>query len=60
MLDFEKVDGQIATSVGLLLILLYTFVGHRQNVQTQHRRHRERRLIRVSVVFLQNILLKFE
>ena len=34
------------------------FVGHRQPVQTQIRRRRTRRLIRVSTVCLQNISLK--
>ena len=36
------------------------FVGRRQIMQTQTRRRRTRRLIRVSTVFLQNVLLKFE
>ena len=36
------------------------FVGHRQTVQTQIRRHKTWRLIRVSNVFLQKVLLKFE
>ena len=34
------------------------FVGHRQTVQTQIRRHRMRRLIRVSTVCLQIIQSK--
>ena len=36
------------------------FVGHRQTAQTQIRRRRTRRLIGVSTVSLQNVLLKFE
>ena len=36
------------------------YVGRRQTAQTQFRRHRMRRLIRVSAVCLQNALLKFE
>ena len=35
------------------------FVRHRQTVHTPIRRRRKRRLIRVSTVFLQSILLKF-
>ena len=34
------------------------YVGHRQIAQTQIRRHRMRRLIRVSTVSLHNFLLK--
>ena len=38
------------------------FLGHRQTTQTEIRRRRMRmhRLIRVSTVCLQNVLLKFE
>ena len=36
------------------------FVGQMQTVQTQTRRRRPRRLIRVSTVCLLNVLLKFE
>ena len=36
------------------------FVGHRQTVQTQIRRRILRRLIRVSTVCSQNVLLEFE
>ena len=36
------------------------FVGQRQTMQTQIRRRILRRLIRVSTVCLQNVLLKFE
>ena len=36
------------------------FVGHRQTVETQIRRHITWHLIRVSTVCLQNVLLKFE
>ena len=36
------------------------FVGHRQTVQTQIRRHRTRRLIRVSIVSIHNFLSEFE
>ena len=36
------------------------FVGHRQIVQTQIRRHKMRRLIRVSTICLHNFLLKLE
>ena len=32
------------------------FVGHRQTVQTQTSRRKKRRLIRVSTVYVQNIL----
>ena len=35
-------------------------VGHRQTVHTQIRRHKKRRLIRVSTVCLHNALLRFE
>ena len=36
------------------------FIGHRQTVQTQIRHHRTRRLIRVSTVCSQNVILEFE
>ena len=36
------------------------FMGHRETEKTQIRRRRTRRLIRVSTVYLQNILLKIE
>ena len=36
------------------------FIGRRQTVQNQTRRHRTRRLIRISIVCLQNILFKLE
>ena len=36
------------------------FVGHRQKVQTQIRRRRTRRLIRIFTICLQNIQLEFE
>ena len=35
----------------------FLFVGHRQTVQAQIRRRTSRRLIRVSTVCLQNVLL---
>ena len=35
------------------------FVGHRHTVHTQIRRHRTWRLIRISTVCLQNVILKF-
>ena len=38
----------------------FFFVGHRQTVETQTRRHITRRLIRTSTVCLQNVLSKFE
>ena len=40
--------------------LTVLFVGHRQTVQIQIRRRRMRRLVRVSTVCLQNVLLKME
>ena len=36
------------------------FVGHRQIVQTQIRRRSTRHLIRVSGVYLQNVILRFK
>ena len=36
------------------------FVGHRQTMQIKIRRHRMWRLIRISTVCLQNVLLKFQ
>ena len=36
------------------------FVGHRHTVKTLIRRRKTRRLIRVSTVCLQNVLLKFD
>ena len=36
------------------------FVGHRETVQIQIRRHRTHRLIRVSTVCAQNVVLKFQ
>ena len=36
------------------------YVGYRQTVQTQIRRHIKRRLIRVCAVFLQNVQFKLE
>ena len=36
------------------------FVGHRQTVQSQTRRRKTRRLIRLSTIWLQTFLLKFE
>ena len=41
------------------LSLASFFVGHRQTVQTQIRRRRTQRLIRVCTVCLQKVLLEF-
>ena len=58
-----------ATTVGLLLgvmdrarylINISIFLGHRQTVQTQIRRRRTQRLIRVFTVCLQGFLFQIE
>ena len=36
------------------------FMGHKQSVQNQIRRHRRQRLIRFYTLCLQNVLLKFQ
>ena len=51
----------VATFVMCLFLNIYKhsvfFVGYRQTVQNQTRRHKARRLIRFSTVFLQTYLL---
>ena len=49
-----EVSGEIRGKPGVI------FVGHRQTMQTQIRRHRTRRLTRVSIVSLHNVLLEFD